>query len=109
MRSPSCRNAPQIKVSPNPQQHPKIRLQANTWLTAVLASLILTSVLARTTVAQQPAISNTVFVTFSVTDRHGRYVSGLRREYFSVFEKKEPLDVTFFSQDDQPTSIGVLF
>ncbi len=26
-----------------------------------------------------------------------------------MLEKKEPLDVTFFSQDDKPTSIGIIF
>ncbi|PYS66805.1 MAG: hypothetical protein DMF73_20820, partial [Acidobacteria bacterium] len=109
MRVLSCHNALQVKDSRKLQPPPMFKFQAVTWFKGLMASLILVPVLAGLSDAQQPTNSDAVFVTFSVTDQYGRYVGGLRREYFSVLEKKEPLDVTFFSQDDKPTSIGIIF
>lgn len=108
MKSLIFHNASRIREPHERQEHLILGFQASTWFTALLASLILVSLPARTILAQQPTDNNTAFVTLSVTDKYGRYVSGLRREHFSVFEKKEPLDITFFSQDDKPSSVGVI-
>lgn len=59
----------------------------------------------------QPVIINTdlVTLTVTVTDTHGRYVTGLDKRHFTVFDEKEPQDIVFFSDDDAPASVGVIF
>ncbi len=56
-------------------------------------------------------ITNTDLITFTVTvtDTYGRYVSGLGKSAFTVLDEKKPQDITFFSDDDAPVSVGVLF
>lgn len=59
----------------------------------------------------QPVIINTdlVTLTVTVTDTYGRYVTGLDKRHFTVFDEKEPQDIVFFSDDDAPASVGVIF
>jgi len=47
-------------------------------------------------------------VTATVTDATGRFVSGLRKEDFSVFEDDQPVEVTYFSPERVPVSLGIL-
>ena len=56
-------------------------------------------------------ITNTdlITVTVTVTDTYGRYVSGLGKNAFTVLDEKKPQEITFFSDDDAPVSVGVLF
>jgi Ca-activated chloride channel family protein len=58
-----------------------------------------------------PIITHTDLVTFTVTvtDPYGRYVSGLNKNAFAVFDEKLPQDISFFSDDDAPVSVGVIF
>jgi VWFA-related protein len=49
-----------------------------------------------------------VNVTATVTDEDGRFVSGLRREDFTVYEDGKPQDVSHFSNDRVPVSLGLL-
>jgi Ca-activated chloride channel family protein len=58
-----------------------------------------------------PVITNTDLITFNVTvtDIYGRFVSGLGKNAFSIFDEKEQQDITFFSDDDSPVSVGILF
>jgi VWFA-related protein len=49
-----------------------------------------------------------VNVTATVTDDDGRFVSGLRREDFSVYEDGKLQDVSHFSSDRVPVSLGLL-
>jgi Ca-activated chloride channel family protein len=58
-----------------------------------------------------PVIVNTdlVTLTVTVTDQYGRFVSGLNKSAFAVFDEKQPQDITFFSDDDAPVSVGVIF
>ncbi|HUE82792.1 MAG TPA: VWA domain-containing protein [Pyrinomonadaceae bacterium] len=58
-----------------------------------------------------PIIVNTdlVTLTVTVTDQLGRFVSGLSKRAFTVFDEKEPQEITFFSDDDAPVSVGVVF
>ena len=58
-----------------------------------------------------PVITNTDLITFTVTvtDTYGRYVSGLGKNAFTVLDEKKPQEITFFSDDDAPVSVGVLF
>ncbi len=50
-----------------------------------------------------------VTLTLTVTDYYGRYVSGLTKEAFTIYDDKEKQEITFFSDDDAPVSIGILF
>jgi Ca-activated chloride channel family protein len=58
-----------------------------------------------------PVITNTDLITFTVTvtDIYGRFVSGLGKNAFSIFDDKEQQNISFFSDDDAPVSVGVLF
>ncbi|MGB7068680.1 MAG: VWA domain-containing protein [Pyrinomonadaceae bacterium] len=50
-----------------------------------------------------------VSLTLTVTDIYGRYVSGLTKKAFTVFDNGEEQALTFFSDSDAPVSIGILF
>lgn len=50
-----------------------------------------------------------VTLTLTVTDLYGRYVSGLKKEAFTVWDEKDEQEITFFSDADAPVSIGILF
>ena len=50
-----------------------------------------------------------VNLTVTVTDTYGRYVSGLNKNAFAIFDEKQPQEITFFSDDDAPVSVGVVF
>ncbi|HYP00574.1 MAG TPA: hypothetical protein VER76_10330, partial [Pyrinomonadaceae bacterium] len=56
-------------------------------------------------------IVNTDLITLNVTltDMYGRFVTGLTKEAFTVFDDKEEQEITFFSDDDAPVSLGVIF
>lgn len=56
-------------------------------------------------------IVNTDLITLNVTltDLYGRFVTGLTKEAFTVHDDKEPQEITFFSDDDAPVSLGVIF
>jgi len=56
-------------------------------------------------------ITNTdlITVTVTVTDTYGRYVSGLGKNAFTVLDEKKAQEITFFSDDDAPVSVGILF
>ena len=58
-----------------------------------------------------PIITNTDLITFTVTvtDIYGRFVSGLGKNAFSIFDDKSQQEITFFSDEDSPVSVGVLF
>lgn len=46
-------------------------------------------------------------VTATVTDGNGSFVSGLRREDFTIYEDGEPQAITHFSSDRVPVSLGI--
>ena len=50
-----------------------------------------------------------VTLTLTVTDLYGRYVSGLTKKAFSVFDNNQEQEITFFSDSDAPVSVGILF
>jgi len=49
-----------------------------------------------------------VNVTATVTDDSGRFVSGLRKEDFTVYDDGAKQDVTYFSNERVPVSLGIL-
>ena len=46
-------------------------------------------------------------VTATVTDGEGRFVSGLRKEDFTVYEDGEPQEITHFNNERVPVSLGI--
>jgi Ca-activated chloride channel family protein len=51
----------------------------------------------------------TVFVKVSVTDPLIRYVTGLEKENFRVFEDKVEQNINHFTQETAPVSVGIVF
>jgi len=49
-----------------------------------------------------------VLATVTVTDRSGRFVSGLEKENFKLSEDKVPQEITYFSSEDIPLSVGII-
>ena len=50
-----------------------------------------------------------VTLTVSVTDNHGRNVSGLDKKDFTISDNKVPQQIAFFSDADSPLSVGIVF
>lgn len=50
-----------------------------------------------------------VTLTLTVTDLYGRYVSGLTKNAFTIFDNNQQQEITFFSDSDAPVSVGILF
>lgn len=50
-----------------------------------------------------------VSLTLTVTDLYGRYVSGLDKDAFTIFDNNQEQEITFFSDSDAPVSLGILF
>ena len=53
--------------------------------------------------------SDLVTLTVTVTDTYGRFVTGLGKNAFSIVDDKNPQEITFFSDEDAPVSLGVVF
>ncbi|HEV2800610.1 MAG TPA: VWA domain-containing protein [Pyrinomonadaceae bacterium] len=66
---------------------------------------------AAATFGDDQLIVNSDLITLNVTltDVYGRFVTGLTKEAFTVLDDKEPQEITFFSDDDAPVSLGVIF
>jgi len=52
---------------------------------------------------------NLVLIPVTVTDPLNRFVTGLEKENFKVFEDKKQQVISQFSSEDAPLSIGILF
>jgi Ca-activated chloride channel homolog len=50
-----------------------------------------------------------VVVNVSVTDKQFRQISGLNKEHFEIFEDKVRQEIEFFSDEDKPASVGIIF
>jgi VWFA-related protein len=50
-----------------------------------------------------------VLINVTVTDPLNRFVTGLEREHFRLFEDKVEQKVTQFSSEDAPLSVGIVF
>jgi Ca-activated chloride channel homolog len=53
--------------------------------------------------------STLVLIPVTVTDPYNRFVTGLDKENFKLFEDKKEQDIVQFSSEDAPLSIGVVF
>ena len=47
-------------------------------------------------------------VTATVSDASGRFVPGLRKEDFAVYEDDQPVEITHFSAERVPVSLGIV-
>ena len=47
-------------------------------------------------------------VTATVTDRNGRFVPGLRKEDFEIYEDNDPQTISHFSSERVPVSLGIV-
>src|SRR4051794_38929662 len=50
-----------------------------------------------------------VLIPVAVTDPMGRFVTGLDKENFKLYEEKTEQEVAQFSSEDAPLSVGVVF
>lgn len=59
----------------------------------------------------KPVIIQTdvVSLTISVTDNYGRFVSGLKKDAFTVFDEGKQQEIEYFTDTDAPVSIGLVF
>ena len=53
--------------------------------------------------------STLVLIPVSVTDPMNRFVTGLEREHFKIFEDKIEQDIRQFSSEDAPLAVGMVF
>ena len=53
--------------------------------------------------------TNLVLIPVTVTDPMNRFVTGLEKENFRVFEDKKEQTISAFSSEDAPLSVGVIF
>jgi len=51
----------------------------------------------------------TVFIKVSVTDPLNRYVTGLEKDHFKIYEDKVEQSIYHFAQHSAPISVGILF
>ena len=84
--------------------HPRI-VRALRFISSVVLYLCLGTV----SLSQQPIRNDTVFVNVTAIDKASKPFTRLRQEHFKVFEKNEPLEITFFDSTEQPLSIALLF
>src|SRR5215813_1728269 len=58
-----------------------------------------------------PFIEKTDLVSLpvTVTDAYNRLVTGLDRQHFEVYEDKVKQEISFFSDDDAPVNLGIVF
>src|SRR5450755_3052667 len=50
-----------------------------------------------------------VQIPVTVTDQLNRFVTGLEKENFRIFEDKSEQNVSYFSSEDAPLSVGIVF
>jgi Ca-activated chloride channel family protein len=96
---------------------PLVRLGAHLLALNMILAAALTS--AGITTGQQVKVStgddpvklrvNMINLNVEVLDPNGRYVRGLTKDNFEVFEDKTKQSIDLFSFDDQPVSVGFVF
>jgi Ca-activated chloride channel family protein len=47
-------------------------------------------------------------VTATVTDRSGRFLPGMSKEDFTIYEDNQPVEITHFSAERSPVSLGIV-
>jgi Ca-activated chloride channel homolog len=82
-------------------------------LAIVFLVLFTFSLIAQSQIPARPPVFKVdvenVFVKVSVTDELNRYVTGLEQEHFRVFEDNIEQQISHFSQEAAPISVGIIF
>jgi Ca-activated chloride channel family protein len=53
--------------------------------------------------------SKLVSITLTVSDSYGRFVTGLRKENFHVYDNKVQQEIAHFTDDDAPLTLGIVY
>lgn len=80
-------------------------------LLLVLSSIFLTIIVAAQTQNDDAPIKvDTLLLTTTlvVRDEKGKYVTGLKKENFSIFEDREKQDIAFFYGEESPMNVAIL-
>ncbi|HEX6322588.1 MAG TPA: VWA domain-containing protein, partial [Vicinamibacterales bacterium] len=88
-------------------------MKPNRLLLTALAAAMAAAAISAQQKPQEPGFSfrtsaQLVNVTVTVTDSDGRFVSGLRKEDFVVYEDGKPVEVTHFDNERVPVSLGLV-
>lgn len=94
--------------------HPTATLQAKLTQPAFSTALTLRQEPGSKQIPKNPQdkiVINTKLVnlTVSVNDKLGRFVAGLAKEDFEIFDDNIKQDIAFFSDDDAPISLGIVY
>jgi Ca-activated chloride channel homolog len=91
--------------------HNHISFRVTFAVSVVLAGAIVAASQAQTTAGDERVMVNTDLVTLnvSVTNPDGHAVPGLDKSAFTVFDNKARQQISFFSDDDAPASVAVVF
>lgn len=85
---------------------------ATTPVATPVAAAANTSAAVGTTVASDEQVTvnaDLVILNVTLTDTYGRYVTGINKDAFTVLDDKEPQKISFFTDEDVPVSLGVIF
>ena len=77
--------------------------------TATLALAVLLAGACGAAESQFRADANLVLINATVLDRHDRPVRGLTRDRFRLYEDKAEQNIIYFSEEDVPLSLAVIF
>ena len=79
----------------------------------LVAVIVLTQINSTRRAKQEEAqtTENPVFVTLNVivTDHNGHYVEGLTPDQFEIYDNNVKQEITHFSLDDSPASLGIVY
>src|SRR5450755_1507494 len=94
----------------NPLRNPQSAAR-NTW-SAVAIALAVVSLRGQQATQVEPGFRfksgvELINVTATVSDASGRFVPGMRQEDFIVYEDDQPVEVTHFSAERVPVSLGI--
>lgn len=88
------------------------RNKVSSGLSAALLLVSIISIKAQDRSQKRPPLFRvgveTVFLKVSVTDPLNRYVTGLEKETFRVFEDKVEQSISYFGQHSAPISVGII-
>jgi Ca-activated chloride channel family protein len=63
----------------------------------------------RNTEEQVVVNTDLISLVVTVTDNQGRFVPGLQKSAFSVFDEKRAQEIAYFADDDAPASVAIVF
>src|ERR1700734_2862625 len=74
-----------------------------------LAATLFAAISLAATPDQFRARANVGLINATVLDRHDRPVRGLTRQHFRLFEGKAEQSIAYFSEEETPLSLAVIF